>query len=92
MTKAYPCAFVEIDLSQDVTLDEDEAFKISRESHMYMDQEEQQAPREEVMEDSTLEEPFPKVKNEMVELERHVDALVNMKIPSWLRNTLQEVE
>jgi hypothetical protein len=40
MTKAYPCTFVEIDISRDVTLDEYEAFKISRESHMYMDQEE----------------------------------------------------
>jgi hypothetical protein len=44
------------------------------------------------MEDSTPEEPFPKVQTEMVESERPVDALINLKIPSWLQNTLQEVE
>jgi hypothetical protein len=53
MTMAYPCTFVNIDISQHVTLDEDESFRISIESHMYMDQEEKKSPIEAFMEDST---------------------------------------
>jgi hypothetical protein len=75
----------QIEISLDVTFDEDEAFKRSRETHMDEDREEQEAPREAVMENSTPERPFPKVQNEMVESERHVDppkeATVNMKRP-----------
>jgi hypothetical protein len=44
------------------------------------------------MEDSTPEEPFPEVQNEMVESERHVDPLVNKRRLAWLQNTLQEAE
>jgi hypothetical protein len=86
----------QIEINQDVTFDEDEAFRRSRESHMDEDREEQEAPREAVMEDSTPEEPIPEVQNEMVESERPVDppreVAVNRKRPAWLRNTLQEVE
>jgi hypothetical protein len=56
------------------------------------DREEQEAPKEAVMEDSTPEQPIPKVQNEMVESERPVDppreAVVNRKRPTWLQNTL----
>ena len=48
------------------------------------------------MEESTPKEPIPNVHNDMVELERPIDPLreiaVNRKRPTWLRNTLQEVE
>jgi hypothetical protein len=46
----------QIEISRDVTFDEDEAFRRSRESHTDEDREEQEAPREEIMVDSTLEE------------------------------------
>jgi hypothetical protein len=84
----------QIEINHDVTFDEDEAFRRSRESHMDEDQEEQEAPREAVMEDSTPEEPIPEVQNEMVESTKPVDppseAAVNRKRPAWLWNTLQE--
>jgi hypothetical protein len=52
------------------------------------DQEEQEAPREAFMEDSTPEEPIPKVHNDMVESERLVDppreVAINRKRSSWL--------
>jgi hypothetical protein len=79
-----------------VTFDEDEAFGKSRESHMDEDREEQDAPRDSVMVDSTLEELIPKDQNDTVEPERPVDppkeATVTRKRPAWLWNTLQEDE
>jgi hypothetical protein len=60
------------------------------------DREEKEAPREEIMEDSTPKEPIPKVQKEMVESESPVDppreTVVNRKRSPWLQNTLQEVE
>jgi hypothetical protein len=51
----------QINISQDVTFDEDEAFRISRESHMDEDQIEKEAPKDTVMVDSTPEETIPEV-------------------------------
>jgi hypothetical protein len=86
----------QIEINRDVTFDEDEAFKRSKESHMDEDREEQEALRDAVMVDSTLEEPISEVQNEMVESERFVDppreAAVTRKRLAWLRNTLQEAE
>jgi hypothetical protein len=48
-----------IEISRDVTFDEG-AFRKSRESHMDEDREEQEAPKDAVMIDSTLEEHIPK--------------------------------
>jgi hypothetical protein len=48
------------------------------------------------MQESTPEEPISEVQNEMVESERPVDppreVAVTRKRPTWLWNTLQEVE
>jgi hypothetical protein len=86
----------QIEISRDVTFDEDEAFRRSRESHMDEDREEQEAPRDAVMVESTPEEPILEDQNEMVESERPVDppreATVTRKRPTWLQNTLQEAE
>jgi hypothetical protein len=83
-------------ISQDVTFDEVEAFKISRESHIDEDGEEHEAPRDAIMVESTPEEPISEFHNEMVELERHVDppreAAITRKRPAWLQNNLREVE
>jgi hypothetical protein len=49
----------QIEISRDVTFDEDEAFKRSRESHLDEDREEQEAPRDVVMIDSNSREPVP---------------------------------
>ena len=43
----------QIEIIRDVTFDEDEAFIRPRESHMDEDREEQEAPRDAVMVDST---------------------------------------
>jgi hypothetical protein len=60
------------------------------------EQEEQEAPRNVVMENSTLEDPIPEVQNEMVESKRPIDppqeVAINRKRPAWLWNTLQEAE
>jgi hypothetical protein len=49
----------EIEISRDVTFDEDEAFRRSRESHLDEDREEKEARREVVMVDSNSREPVP---------------------------------
>jgi hypothetical protein len=86
--KIYILGQRQIEISRDVTFDEDEAFRRSRESHMDEDREEKEAPREVVMEESTPKEPILEVQNEMVESERPVDppreVAVNRKIPSCL--------
>jgi hypothetical protein len=46
----------QIEISRDVTFDEEATFRKSRESHMDEDKEEQEAPRDAVMIDSTPEE------------------------------------
>jgi hypothetical protein len=51
----------QIEISWDVTFDEDEAFRRSRESHMDEDQIEKEAPKDAVMVESTLEETIPEV-------------------------------
>jgi hypothetical protein len=60
------------------------------------DREEQEAPRDAVMVDSTPEEHIPEDQNETVEPEIPVDppreVTVTRKRPAWLRNTLQEAE
>jgi hypothetical protein len=60
------------------------------------DREEQEAPKDAVMIDSTPEEHIPEEKNETVEPEILVDppkeVTVTKKRPRWLWNTLQEVE
>jgi hypothetical protein len=45
-----------IEISRDVTFYEEETFRKSRESHMDEDREEQEAPKDAMMIDSTLEE------------------------------------
>jgi hypothetical protein len=63
-SKAYKIYFPgqrQIEISRYVTFDEDEAFRRSRESHMDEDQEEQEAPKDAVMVDSTLEKPISEV-------------------------------
>jgi hypothetical protein len=85
-----------IEISRDVTFDEEAAFRKSRESHMDEDREEQEAPRDAVMIDSTLEEHIPEDQNETVEPKVLVDppkeVTVTEKRTTWLRNTLQEAE
>ena len=51
----------QIEINQDVTFDEDEVFKRSRESHMDEDQIEQEALKDAIMVDSTPEETIPEV-------------------------------
>jgi hypothetical protein len=51
----------QIEISQDVTFDEDEAFERSWESHIYEDRKEQEAPKDAVMVDSTPEETILEV-------------------------------
>jgi hypothetical protein len=78
----------QIEISPDVTSNEDEAFRRSRESHKDEDQEEQEAPRDAVMEDSTPKEPISEVQNEMVESKRPIDppreAAITRKRQAWL--------
>jgi hypothetical protein len=59
--KIYIPGHRQIEISWDVTFDEDEAFRRSRESHMDEYQEEQEAPRDAFMIDSTPEEPISEV-------------------------------
>jgi hypothetical protein len=86
----------QIEISRDVTFDEDEAFRRSRESHMDEDREEQGARRDVVMVDSTPKEPISEVQIEIVESEIPIDppreAAVTKKRPAWLQNTLQEAK
>jgi hypothetical protein len=86
----------QIEISRDVTFDEDEAFRKSREYHMDEDKEELEAPRDAVMVDSTLEKHILEDQIVIVEPERPVDppreATVTRKRPTWLWNNLQEVE
>jgi hypothetical protein len=60
------------------------------------DREEQEAPRDAVIIDSTPEDYIPKDQNKTVELEIPVDppreVTVTEKRPTWLQNTLQEAE
>jgi hypothetical protein len=67
--KIYTPGQRQIEISQDVTFDKDEAFRRSRESHMDEDRGEQEAPRDAIMEDSTPKDSIPEVQNEMVESE-----------------------
>jgi hypothetical protein len=94
--RIYISGHRQIEISRGVTFVQEESFRRSRESHMDEDREEQDAPRDAIMVDSTSEEPISKVQNEMVELERPIDppreAVVTNKRPTWLRNTLQEAE
>jgi hypothetical protein len=79
-----------------VTFDEDESLRRSRESHLDEDIEEHEDPRDVVMVDSNSRKPILEVKNEVEELERPVDPpreiVVTRKRPTWLRDTLEEVE
>jgi len=65
-------------------------------SHVDEDREEQEAPRDAIMIDSTPKEHIPKDQNETVELEIPVDppreVAVTKKRPAWLWNTLQEAK
>jgi len=62
------------------------------ESNMDEDREEQEAPRDAIMIDSTPEEHIPKDQNETIDLEILVDppreVTVTKKRQTWLRNTL----
>jgi hypothetical protein len=86
----------QIEISRDVTFDEDEAFIRSRQSHIDEDKIEQEAPKDVIMVDSTPEETIPEVQNDMVKSERPVDlpeeVVATKKRLAWLWNTLQEVE
>ena len=79
-----------------MTFDEDEPFRRLRESHKDEDREEKEAPRDAIIVDSNLENPIPEEQNEMVESKRPVDppreGAITRKRPTWLQNTLQEVE
>jgi hypothetical protein len=79
-----------------MTFDEDEALKISRESHVDEDREEWEAQRDAYLVDSTLHERILEYHNEIVEPKRPIDppkeAIVSWKIPDWIWITLQEVE
>jgi hypothetical protein len=65
-------------------------------SYMDEDREEQEAPKDAMMIDSTREEHIPKDQNETVEPEILVDppkeVTVTKKRLAWLRNTLQEAK
>jgi hypothetical protein len=52
----------QIEINQDITFDEDEAFRRSRESHMDEDQIKQEAPKDAVMVDSTPKETILEVR------------------------------
>jgi len=86
--RIYILGHKQIEISWDVTFDEDEAFRKSRESHMDEGKEEQEAPRDAIMVDSTSEELILEDQNETIEPERPVDppreATVTRKRPSWL--------
>jgi hypothetical protein len=79
-----------------MTFDEDEAFKISRESHMDEDREEWEAQRDAYMVDSTLQEHILEDQNETVEPERPIDppkeAIVSWKRPAWLRTLCRKLK
>jgi hypothetical protein len=86
----------QIDISKDVTFDEEAIFRKTRESHMDEDKEEKEAPRDVVMIDSTPKEHIPEGQNETIEIEIHVDppkeVTFTKKRPAWLWDTLQEAE
>ena len=63
----------QIEISWDVTFDEDEAFKRSRQYHIDEDQIEQEAPKDAIMVDSTPEETILEVHKDMVESGRPID-------------------
>jgi hypothetical protein len=79
-----------------MTFDEDETFKISRESYMDEDREEWEAQRDAYLVDCTLHEHILEYQNEIVEPKRPIDppkeAIVSWKRSTWLRITLQEDE
>ena len=82
----------QIKISRDVTFDEDEVFRRSRESHIDEDQIEKEAPNNAVMVDSTPKEAIPKVQNDTIESERLVylpkEVVTTERRPAWLQNTL----
>jgi hypothetical protein len=92
----YITAQRKVEISKDVTFDEDEAFIRSRESKKDEDIEEQEAPRDGIMVDTTQDKPIPEENNEMVESKRLLDppreAAVTRERPAWLWNTLQEAK
>jgi hypothetical protein len=65
LSKAYriyiPREETDRDQPWDVTFDEDEAFRRSREYHIDEDQIEKEAPKDAIMVDSTPKETIPKV-------------------------------
>jgi hypothetical protein len=84
----------QIEISKEVTFDEEATFRKSRKSHMDEDREEQEAPKDAAMIDSTPKD-ISEDQNETVEPEIPVDppkeVTVTKKRPTWLRN-LQEAE
>jgi hypothetical protein len=81
-----------IDISMDVTFDEETTFRKSRESHMDEDREEQEDPKATMMIESTPEEHILEYHNEIVEPEISLDPPKEVKVmkkrPTWIWNTL----
>jgi len=85
-----------IEVSIDVTFDEEAAFRKSRESHSYEDKEEQEATPVTTIKNSTpeeyvLEEQEESDRHESLD-DTHREERVSRKRPTWLRDTLQEVK
>lgn len=97
----------QIEISRDVTFDENVAFLRSRESHLHIDIEEHEAPYD--VEDPTLDTPHSAIQREehdspdeildsvdpmepVVPSQRPRDAPPTKRRPTWLRETVQEAE
>jgi len=85
-----------IEVSRDVTFDEEVAFRKSRESHSREDKEEHEAPPVTTMTNSTQEEYALEEQEESDRHESHDDPpreeRDSRKRPTWLRDTLHEAE
>ena len=97
----------QVEISKDVTFDEDAAFLRSRESHLDVETEEHEAPN--VIEDPVPDSPHADMQREehsspdyipdsmdpveqVGPSERLIDAPPAKRRPTWLRETLQEAE
>jgi hypothetical protein len=86
----------QIEVSRDVTFDEEVAFRKSRESHMEIDSEEQEAPKDGGTDPSSQVVHPSDYQEESVEPAEPVDlprdVVVIRKRPAWLHDTLQDAK
>jgi hypothetical protein len=83
----------QIEVSRDVTFDEEVTFRRSRESHMEIDSEEQEAPKDENTDPSNpVVHPLDYQGESVEPVNLPRDVALTRKRRTWLRDTLQDVE